>query len=117
MKKVYYLSTCSTCKRILKELDTKKLEEVDVKKTHITAPDLEFAAEKLGGYEVLFNKRAMKYKSLGLSDKNLREADFKKLILDEYTFLKRPLFIIDNEVFAGNSKKIVAEVKVSLDVE
>ena len=64
-----------------------------------------------GSYEALFNKRARLYKSLGLKDKNLTENDFKKYLLEEYTFLKRPVFIIDDKIFKGNSKKEIEKVK------
>jgi arsenate reductase len=37
------------------------------------------------------------------------------LILDEYTFLKRPVIIIDQEIFIGNSKKSVEALKEKLN--
>jgi arsenate reductase len=40
----------------------------------------------------------------------LNEADYRKYILEEYTFLKRPVFLIDNQIFIGNAKKTVEEV-------
>ena len=102
--KCYYLSTCSTCKRILSQI---KLPEetklIDIKQANITAEDLDFAAKKLGTYETVFNKRAQKYKAL-ITDKNtIEDYAYRSLILEEYTFLKRPLFILDDQVFAGNS--------------
>ena len=59
----------------------------------------------------MFNKRARLYTSMDLKNKNLTEKDYKKYLLEEYTFLKRPVFIIDDEIFIGNSKKVVAAVK------
>jgi len=56
----------------------------------------------------------MKYRSMGLNEMTLTEADYKKYILEEYTFLKRPVFIIDNAIFVGNSKKNVEAVKSAL---
>ncbi|MEP2772439.1 MAG: ArsC/Spx/MgsR family protein [Fulvivirga sp.] len=112
MKKVYYLSTCDTCKRIMKEVgvdDT--FEKQDIKTEQITASQLEAMSTLSGSYEALFSRVARKYKSLGLKDKNLSEDDYKNYILDEYTFLKRPVFIIDNEIFIGNSKKTVEALK------
>ena len=73
--------------------------------------------EKMSGsYESLFSKRAMKYKAMGLKDKTLSENDIKNLIVDEYTFLKRPVILLNDEIFVGNSKKIVEAVKKKLDV-
>ena len=62
-------------------------------------------------YETLFNKRARLYKSKGLKDNNLTEEDFKTLLLKEYTFLKRPVFIVDDKIFVGNSKKTITALK------
>lgn len=111
MKKIYYLSTCSTCSRIIKELDLDdSFEFQDIKTTKITSPQIEEMKKLSGSYESLFSKRAMKYKSLGLKDQNLSEDDIKKLILEEYTFLKRPVVIIGNKIFIGNAKKTVQEI-------
>ena len=71
-------------------------------------------AQMAGSYESLFSRRAIKYKSMGLKDKALKEADYKSLILEEDTFLKRPVFIIDQEIFIGNSKKVVEAVQQAL---
>lgn len=111
MKKVYYLSTCDTCKRIMSGVpQIKSFEQIDIKIQPITEADLDKAKEVAGSYEQLFSKRARKFKSEGYKEQRLTEADYKKLILQEYTFLKRPVFFIDNEVFIGNSKKEVARL-------
>lgn len=109
MKKIYHLSTCSTCQRILKQLDAESgsFELQDIKHEKITPAQLELMKAMAGSYEALFSRRAMKYKSMGLADKQLTESDYRDLILEEYTFLKRPVVIIDNEVFVGNAKSVV----------
>ena len=99
MKKVYFLKTCDTCKRILKEVNTDGFELQNIKENSITASQLEEIYALSGSYEALFNKRARLYASLGLKDKNLSENDFKKHLLEEYTFLKRPVFIVDEDIF------------------
>ena len=106
MKKAFYLSTCSTCVRILKDLNH-EFDLHDIKTNLITAAQLEEMYTHTSSYEALFSKRAQKYKSMGLKDQNLQEADFKKLLLQEYTFLKRPVFLVDNTIFVGNSKKVI----------
>ena len=60
-----------------------------------------------GSYEALFSKIAMKYRSMGLNEKKLTEKDFRKYILEEYTFLKRPVIVIGNELFVGSAPKTV----------
>ena len=114
MRKIYYLSTCSTCQRILKEINTEGFELIDIKQSNITADDLDFIASKMGGYEAIFSKRAMKYRSMGLNDMSLEEDDFRRLMLEEYTFLKRPFVIDDNEVYVGNSKKVLDKLVAAL---
>jgi arsenate reductase len=115
MKKVYHLSTCTTCQRIIKELGIgKEFVYQDIKTEKITPEQIDEMKAMAGSYEALFSKVAMKYKALGLKDKNLGEADYRNYIVEEYTFLKRPVFIIDGKIFIGNSPKNVAAVKEAL---
>lgn len=116
MKKAYYLSTCSTCKKILSQLDLPESFILqDIKTNKITDDQIEEMKSLAGSFENLFSRRAMKYKSMGLKDKNLSEKDYKQLILEEYTFLKRPVFIIDNQIFIGSAAKTVEALKQSLN--
>lgn len=115
MKKIYHLSTCSTCIRIIKEINpSKDVVLQDIKTESITEEQIDEMARMAGGYEPLFSRRAMKYKSMGLKDKNLSEQDYKQLILDEYTFLSRPVIIVNDQIFVGNSKKVVEAAKEAL---
>jgi arsenate reductase len=66
--------------------------------------------DMIGSYEALFSRRALKYKSMRLKDKKLTEKDYRDLILQEYTFLKRPVIISGKKIFSGSEKKTVAEV-------
>ena len=112
MKKIYHLATCSTNKRILNEIaPIDKFDIQEIKSTPITETQIEEMYALSKSYEALFSKRAIKYKELGLKDKNLNESDFKEYILSNYTFLKRPVAIIDNEIFIGNSKKSIEALK------
>lgn len=112
MKKIYHLSNCSTCQRIIRELnDGEGFELQDIKTQPLTEADLDLFKEAAGSYEALFSRRAMKYRSMGLKDRNLSEEEYKQLILQEYTFLKRPVIVIGDRVFVGSSKKTVAAVK------
>ena len=115
MKKIYHLSTCSTCQRIIKELNpSSDVLLQDIKTEKITAPLFEVMKNLAGSYEALFSRRAMKYRSLGLNDMQLKEDDYKGYILEEYTFLKRPVILIEDSVFIGNSKKVVEKAKDAL---
>jgi arsenate reductase len=116
MKKVYYLKTCSTCKRILKELDlSSEFYLQDIKSEEITAKQLDEMKNLAGSYEALFSKKAKLYKEMDLKTQNLQERDFKHYILDHYTFLSRPVIIIDDHIFIGNSKKVVESIKLFLN--
>ena len=116
MKKIYFLGTCSTCTRIMKELSVDdSWVQQDIKTEGITPDQIEEMMNLSGTYESLFSRRAMKFKSMGLKDKVLSEDDYKDLILEEYTFLKRPVVIIDNSIFVGNSKKNVDSIKAFLN--
>jgi len=116
VKKAFILSTCDTCKRILNQLQLDDSWTIqDIKQENIQEQDLITIAEQQGGFEACFNKRARKYKSEGYAEKNLSEADFKDLILGEYTFLKRPVFMLGNQSWAGNSKKTIEDLASHLN--
>ena len=115
MKKIYYLSTCDTCKKILKEIEAPAdFQLQDIKKDPLTEIQLEEIRDLSGSYESLFSKRARLYKERDLKHKNLLEKDFRNLILEHYTFLKRPVIINGKHIFIGNSSKTVAAAKKSL---
>ena len=112
MSKIYHLSSCSTCIRIIKELNlSSNVELQNIKTEKITAAQIDEMKALSGSYESLFSRRAMKYKALDLKNKNLTESDYRQYILDEYTFLKRPVIISKNQIFIGNSKKVVDAAK------
>ncbi len=105
MKKIYYLQTCDTCRRIMKEFDFSDFEKQEIKTESITVKQLEEMKNLSGSYEALFSRKAKKYKEMGLKDVELSETDFKQYILDDYTFLKRPVIMDGNRIFIGNEKK------------
>ncbi|MBS7334164.1 MAG: hypothetical protein KIG88_11265 [Weeksellaceae bacterium] len=105
MKKVFFLKTCDTCKRILKENDFTGFDLHEIKSTAITEDELDEMKNLAGSYEALFSRRAQNYKKLGLKDVELSEADIKNYILSDYTFLKRPVIVDGDTIFIGNEKK------------
>ena len=116
MLKVYHLATCSTNNRILNELDIQDPKAVfqEIKTEPITAEQIDEMKKLSGSYESLFSRTAMKYRAMGLGEKELKEADYRQLILEEYTFLKRPVIIVGNNIFVGNAPKVVAAAKAAL---
>lgn len=105
MNKIYYLASCSTCKKIIKSLPASNLLFHDIRENPLTETEVDALKELAGSYEALFSKKAQLYKSLGLKDKQLTEADYKKYLLQHYTFLSRPVFVINDKIYIGNSQK------------
>lgn len=102
------MQTCSTCKRIFKQVKTFGDFDIrDVKKEPLSIEEVDGLAKRAGGYELIFNKQSQKYRQQGLKDKNLTEDDYRQLLAEEYTFLKRPVFLIDDKIFVGNSNTTV----------
>ncbi len=98
--------------RILKELNlSSDFILQDIKEYEITVKQLNEMYKLSGSYESLFSKRAKLYKEMDLKNQTLNERDFKQYILEHYTFLKRPVIIIENHIFIGNSKKVVNEAR------
>lgn len=86
----------------------------DIKSEEITTKQLEEMYKRSGSYEALFSKRAQLYKQKDLKNQNLSEKDFKKYILEHYTFLSRPVIIYNDQIFIGNSAKTVEAAKQAI---
>ena len=115
MKKVYYLKTCSTCIKILKDLNLNSdFTLQDIKTEEITVKQLEEMKALAESYEALFSKRSKLYKEMDLKNQKLEERDFKHYILEHYTFLSRPVIIIGDKIFIGNSKNTVEAAKSAI---
>ena len=109
--KIYYLASCDTCRKIIKSLPkTAELAYHDIRQNPITESELDEMYNLSGSYEALFSKKAQLYKSMDLKSKSLTEADYKKYLLEHYTFLSRPVFIIKGSIYIGNSQKNVNQV-------
>ena len=111
---IFYLSTCDTCKRILASWNTEGLTLQDIKTEPMQPEQVDHMIALAGSAEALFSKRARKYKELGLKERDLSEAEIRQFILDEYTFLKRPVLVLDDQIFVGNSKKVVEAAAAAL---
>ena len=109
--KVYYLSTCDTCKRIMKEVGIEDMELQDIKTNPISEDQYDELRKLVNSPKDLLNTRARKLRELNLTDEDYTDEKLKKLILEEYTFLKRPVFIEGDHLFIGNSKKTIEALK------
>jgi arsenate reductase (glutaredoxin) len=95
-------------------LERKGFEMQDIKFDKITPAQLKEMKDMIGTYEALFSRRALKYKELGLKDKKLSEEDYRKYILEEYTFLKRPVIMVNDKIFVGSEHKTKEAIKKAL---
>ena len=112
MKVIFYLKSCNTCTKIIKELELNSTFIFrEIKSTPITIEELELIHDLSKNYESVFNKRAKLFHEKKLKDQNLLELEYKNYILENYTFLKRPVIISNGEIFIGNSKKTIKEAK------
>jgi arsenate reductase len=111
--RIYYLSTCDTCLRILKDTGADQLQcaRQDIKTEPLTAKQVDALAKRAGSYEALISKRATLWKERALGSKQLTEKDYRALLLEHYTFLKRPVFDVNGQLFIGNEKKTVEALK------
>ena len=118
MRKIYYLASCDTCRKIIKSLPSNaNLEFHDIRQNPITVTELEFMHQLSGSYEALFSKKAQLYKEKGLKNMTLTEEDYKNYILEHYTFLSRPVVILENEIFIGNSQPNILKLQKALSNE
>jgi len=85
----------------------------EIKSNPITPEELEEIKKHFSSYEELFNKRAVKFRSIDSS--SFDDTDYKKLLLSDYTFLKRPVLLFDDKALSGNSKAVVTKMSLYLE--
>lgn len=117
MKKVFFLKTCNTCRRIMQPLDLTGWDVQEISSQPVTEHELKDLHRLSGSYEALFNKRSMQIRERGLDVKSLSESDFKKLLLEHYSFLKRPVFVDGNHIFIGNERANLEKLNAFLHVK
>lgn len=116
MRKIFYLSTCDTCKKMMSSISLPAdFIKQDIKKEAIQENDLKELKELAGSYEALFSRRARLFTQRNLKEKKLSDEDYKNLILEHYTFLKRPVLVNNDAIFIGAAKKIQEEIITSLN--
>jgi arsenate reductase len=112
---IYYLPSCDTCRKIVKSISPKAtLLYHDIKQDPLTETQLQELQALAGSYEALFSRKAQLYKAYNLKNQTLTEADYKKYLLEHYTFLARPVFVIQDQIYIGNKPEIVAKALAAL---
>ncbi len=103
-KKIYHLASCNTCQKIIAALpDKNEFVLQNIKTEAITSEQLDEMKNLAGSYEALFSRKSKKYPPL--KAQILTELDYKRLILEEYTFLKRPVIIDGEKISIGSGVK------------
>ena len=111
-----YLSTCSTCVRIIKSLGIEGADFLQNLKEQMATPaQLALLYANTNSYEQLINKRGRVYAQMKREGTVFSEAVYKALLEKEYSCLKRPVLVWNNNVFLGNSKATVTGMKAALD--
>ena len=108
MNTIYLLPSCQTCQRVLKTVEQVGEWTVrDIKSEPLTEAEVDAMAASVNSYEEIFSRRAILYRQRDLKNQTLTEEDYKALILEHYTFLKRPVMQVGDTYFAGSAKKNV----------
>ena len=105
---LYWLSACSTCKKVERFLKSRNIEISvyrNLKENPLSRDEVEKLAEKVGGADELFSRRAIKYREMNLQSRELSETEMLDLMASEYTFIKRPVLISGERAIAGLSEK------------
>jgi arsenate reductase len=110
---VYWLPYCTTCTKAvayLQEKDVPIRSFRNLKEQPLSVDEVRGLAAKVGGVETLFSKRAMKYRVMGLHEREVSEDEMVKLMSEEYTFVTRPVIVRGDRATAGFSAKRVDEL-------
>jgi len=111
----YYLKTCDTCKRIIKTLQLPdSIKQINIKENPITPEQLDVLFSKTKSYSALLNSRGQLLKKRRIKAAEVSEKKSKALILEHYSFLKRPVLIYQDEIFIGNAAVTIEAAQIAL---
>jgi len=104
-KKIYYLKNCDTSRKVIRQANlSDEFEFIDIKENPLTPEEVDHLAILAGSYEALFSRRSREYHRRDLKNQYLNEKDYRDLILEHYSFLKRPVVVIDDQIFIGGNE-------------
>jgi arsenate reductase len=106
--KLFWMPNCSTCQKAagwLERRGVKVTEFRDIKEDRLSRKEIEGLVEMLGEPAELFSKRAVKYREMKLNEREVSPEEMMDLMTEEYTFLKRPIMVIDGKAVAGFFEK------------
>jgi len=102
MIQVYGIKNCNKIRDTLQWLEENDVEHqfYDLKKEPLTREELEEFVHRIG-LDVLVNRRGMKWRQLGLKDKNLSDEKLFDQLLEHQTMIKRPVLIKGEAILVG----------------
>jgi arsenate reductase (glutaredoxin) len=82
----------------------------NLKEEPLSQAEVRALAAKVGSPDALFSRRALKYRAMGLHERELSEDDLVRLMAEEYTFVTRPVIVRGDRATAGLVQKRVDEL-------
>jgi len=113
---IYSLKNCDTCKKALKWLDAESVAYTnhDIRADGVDKSFIQPIVETLG-WEIALNRRSTTWRGLEDSDKeNIENSKAVKLILDNPTLMKRPVFVSGSNMVCGFDAKAQDQLKTLL---
>ncbi len=102
---VYWMPQCKTCQRavdFLQEIGVKITGFRNIKEEKLSEQEIRKLAAMAGSAEAIFSRRAIMYRALDLDKVTLTEDDKIRHMVNEHTFIHRPLIVSENgRIFAG----------------
>ncbi len=107
---VYGLNNCDTCRKARKWLDAEGVDHRfhDIRKANLDHEVIAGWADT-AGWETLLNRRGTTWRGLPESAKeNIGESSATKLMTEQPALIKRPVFVLENDVMVGFSEDVQA---------
>lgn len=110
MLEVIGIKNCNTIKKTLNWLNENDFEYSfrDVKKEPLSPNELAEFVRKVG-LDTLINRKGMKWRTLGLKDKNLSDNDLFDVLHEHQTMIKRPLLHLNEAAMVGFDDEALTE--------
>jgi Spx/MgsR family transcriptional regulator len=102
MLQIIGIKNCNTMKKTFDWLDSEghKYDFRDVKKDPLTREELASVAGRVS-LDVLINRRGMKWRTLGLANKDHSDDELFEILLVNQTMMKRPVVECGDAVMVG----------------
>jgi len=104
----YWSPNCTTCQKAKRRLERHRVSVTtfrDIKEEPLEREEVEKLVKTLGGASELFSRRAVKYREMKLNERDLSDAEMIDLMTTDYTFLKRPILVVNGQATAGYFEK------------